>query len=154
MQTNQVNSNLLNQFQNSRVYAINIVSLKHFEILGIIGEGAFGKVKRIERKNKTKTNYALKYIDKKKCVEKHATLNMLRERLVLQSLQHPYIVNLRYAFQDDDNLFMVLDFAEGGDLRCHLDRLKGVKEENLRIYSAEIACALKYLHSKQIIHRY
>jgi serine/threonine kinase 32 len=122
--------------------------------LGIIGEGAFGKVKRIERKNKTKAHYALKYIDKKKCIEKHATYNMFRERMVLQALEHPYIVNLRYAFQDDDNLFMVLDFAEGGDLRCHLDRLKGVKEENLKIYMAEIGCALSYLHSNNIIHRY
>jgi serine/threonine kinase 32 len=121
--------------------------------LGIIGEGAFGKVKKIERKDKTKANYALKYIDKKKCIEEHATYNMFRERIVLELLSHPYIVNLKYAFQDDDNLFMVLDLAEGGDLRCHLDRLKGVKEDSLIIYCAEIACALNYLHSKSIVHR-
>ncbi|KAJ3260811.1 hypothetical protein HK103_007374 [Boothiomyces macroporosus] len=129
------------------------ICLKHFNILGIIGEGAFGKVKRIERKDKTRTNYALKYINKKKCIEKGATHNMFRERIVLQMLKNPFIVNLKYAFQDDENLFMVLDIAEGGDLRCHLDRLKTMKDDVLQIYTAEIGYALDYLHSNSIIHR-
>lgn len=110
------------------------------------------QVKRIERKKKHLI-YALKYIDKKKCIEKHATLNIFRERMVLQSLKHPYVVNLQYAFQDDDNLFMVLDLAEGGDLRCHLDRMKGMKDDSLTVYAAEIAYALDYLHENLIIHR-
>ncbi|KAJ3270518.1 hypothetical protein HDV01_007774 [Terramyces sp. JEL0728] len=129
------------------------ICLKHFNILGIIGEGAFGKVKRIERKDKTRSNYALKYINKKKCIEKGATHNMFRERIVLQLLKNPFIVNLKYAFQDDENLFMVLDIAEGGDLRCHLDRLKTMKDDVLQIYTAEIGYALDYLHSNHIIHR-
>ena len=74
--------------------------------------------------------------------------------MVLQALSHPYIVNLKYAFQDDENLFMVLDLAEGGDLRCHLERNKGMKDETLTIYTAEIGFALDYLHHNSIIHRY
>lgn len=74
--------------------------------------------------------------------------------MVLQSLSHPYIINLRYAFQDDDNLFMVLDIAEGGDLRCHLDRNKAMTEGTLIVYAAEISFALSYLHDNFIIHRY
>jgi serine/threonine kinase 32 len=74
--------------------------------------------------------------------------------MVLQSLHHHYIVNLKYAFQDDENLFMVLDLAEGGDLRCHLDRLKVMKEDTLMVYAAEISHALDYLHGNRIIHRY
>jgi serine/threonine kinase 32 len=132
---------------------LTIVSLKHFDILGIIGEGAFGKVKRIERKKKH-TIYALKYIDKKKCIQKHATQNIFRERMVLQMLNHPYVIGLKYAFQDDENLFMVLDLAEGGDLRCHLDRLKGMKDDTLTIYAAEISYAVNFLHQNQILHRY
>lgn len=129
------------------------ISLKYFDILGILGEGAFGKVKRIERKKKNHAQYALKYIDKKKCIEKHATTNIFRERMVLQALHHQYIVNLKYAFQDDENLFMVLDLAEGGDLRCHLDRMKVMKEDTLLVYTAEISYALWYLHDNKIIHR-
>jgi serine/threonine kinase 32 len=74
--------------------------------------------------------------------------------MVLQMLNHPYIIGLKYAFQDDDNLFMVLDLAEGGDLRCHLDRLKGLKDDTLTVYTAEIAYALNFLHNNQILHRY
>lgn len=109
-------------------------------------------MKRIERRKK-KHEFALKYINKKKCIEKYATHNIFRERIVLQMLSHPNIINLRYAFQDDENLFMVLDFAEGGDLRCHIDRMKGFKDDSLVIMTAEIADALSYLHSNFIIHR-
>jgi serine/threonine kinase 32 len=78
---------------------------------------------------------------------------MFRERIVLQKLSSPFVVRLRYAFQDDENLFMVLDLAEGGDLRCHLERLEGVTDDNLMIYAAEISCALNYLHHNNIVHR-
>ena len=61
--------------------------------------------------------------------------------------------NLQFAFQDDENLFMVLDLMLGGDLRFHLDRMGFFKEEMVRFYCAEIACALDYLHSKRIVHR-
>lgn len=49
---------------------------------------------------------------------------------------------------------MVLDLAEGGDLRCHLDRLKVMKDDTLLVYVAEISYALGYLHENRIIHRY
>jgi serine/threonine kinase 32 len=113
----------------------------------------FKKVKRIERRKKH-THYALKYIDKKKCIKNHATRNIFRERITLQALHHQYIVNLKYAFQDDENLYMVLDLAEGGDLRCHLERLKAFDEDTLTVYAAEISHALGYLHGHKIIHRY
>ncbi len=61
--------------------------------------------------------------------------------------------NLRYAFQDDENLFMVIDLMLGGDLRFHLDRMGPFKEDHIAIIVAECSCALSYLHSKHIIHR-
>jgi len=82
-----------------------------------------------------------------------AIQNIMRERALLEEIEHPFIVNLRFAFQDDENMFMVLDLMIGGDLRFHLERLGGFKEETLRFYCAEIACALNYLHNKGIIHR-
>ncbi len=129
--------------------------------MGVIGKGAFGKVKtrlnnkvkRVRRKGKHKEYYALKYINKIKCIEKNAALNIFRERVILHSLKDPFIVNLFYAFQDDDNLFMVLQLADGGDLRYHLDRLNVLKDQDVVVYAAEIASALSYMHSKSIIHR-
>ncbi|WVF72164.1 hypothetical protein IAT40_006976 [Kwoniella sp. CBS 6097] len=68
-------------------------------------------------------------------------------------IDHPFVVNLRYAFQDDENCFFVLDLMLGGDLRFHLDRAGAMSEEVVRFYVAEIAMAINYLHSKRIVHR-
>ena len=97
-----------------------------------------------------------------------------RRRLIsIATLQidHPFVVNLRYAFQDDENCFFVLDLMLGGDLRCtyttanpvvraltylravHLERLGSLPEEVVRYYVAQIASALAFLHEKKIIHR-
>jgi serine/threonine kinase 32 len=59
----------------------------------------------------------------------------------------------QYAFQDDENMFMVLDLMLGGDLRFHLDRNGSMKEDVVRFYVAELALGLDYLHRAQIIHR-
>jgi serine/threonine kinase 32 len=80
--------------------------------------------------------------------------NIIQERRLLEEIDNPFVCNLRYAFQDDENLFMVLDLMLGGDLRFHLDRLGKLKEDAVRFYVAEIALALDYLHSKGIVHRY
>ena len=83
-----------------------------------------------------------------------AVENIIQERKLLENINHPFVVNLRFAFQDDENLFMVLDLMLGGDLRFHLDRRQGGLEEDVvRFYCAEIAVALNYLHSKRIVHR-
>ena len=58
------------------------------------------------------------YINKARCVKQHATSNILQERRLLEEIDHPFVCNLRYAFQDDENCFFVLDLMLGGDLRC------------------------------------
>jgi len=128
------------------------VELRHFNLLRCIGKGAFGKVRIVEHKEKKKL-YALKYINKMQCIKMKAIQNIMRERTILEEIEHPFIVNLRFAFQDDENMFMVLDLMIGGDLRFHLERLGGFTEDTLRFYCAEIACALNYLHNKGIVHR-
>ena len=88
-----------------------------------------------------------------------------------RQIDHPFVVNLRYAFQDDENCFFVLDLMLGGDLRCpsfsisithtggltfstvHLDRLGSLPEETVKFYMAELSSALCFLHDKHIMHR-
>ena len=70
----------------------------------------------------TKQLFALKYINKQRCIKQHAVSNILQERRLLEEIDSNFVCNLRYAFQDDENLFMVLDLMLGGDLRFHLDR--------------------------------
>ncbi|KAK0547819.1 hypothetical protein OC846_003815 [Tilletia horrida] len=128
------------------------VDLYHFYLLRAVGKGAFGKVRVVQHKQ-TKNLYALKYINKAKCCKMRAVSNIIQERRLLEEIESPFICNLRYAFQDDENLFMVLDLMLGGDLRFHLDRSGNMKEEVVRFYIAELAIGLDYLHRLQIVHR-
>ncbi|KAJ3105050.1 hypothetical protein HDU96_008730 [Phlyctochytrium bullatum] len=128
------------------------VELTHFNLLRSVGKGAFGKVRVVQHKG-TQKIYALKYINKAKCIKMKAVENIIQERRLLEEAQHPFICNLRFAFQDDENLFMVLDLMLGGDLRFHLDRMGTFKEDMVRFYVAEIALGLSYLHSRRIVHR-
>eukprot|EP00842_Homolaphlyctis_polyrhiza_P006875 jgi/Hompol1/777/HPOL_005406-RA len=128
------------------------LDLTHFRLHEVIGKGGFGLVRIVEER-KTKNQYALKYINKKECIKKDAVDNVFRERLIMQELNHPFICNLRFAFQDDEYMFIGLDLAVGGDVRFHLLRQKGLTEQTVKIYSAEIAQALDYIHKRHIIHR-
>lgn len=127
-------------------------TLFHFSLLRNIGKGAFGKV-RVVRHKKTQETYALKYIDKKKCVKMKAVNNIIQERRLLEEIDHPFVVNLRYAFQDDENCFFVLDLMLGGDLRFHLERSGKLPEPAVRFWTAELASAIAYLHAHRIAHR-
>ncbi|KDN52150.1 kinase-like protein [Tilletiaria anomala UBC 951] len=128
------------------------VDLYHFYLLRAVGKGAFGKVRVVQHKQ-TKNLYALKYINKAKCIKMRAVSNIIQERRLLEEIESPFVCNLRYAFQDDENMFMVLDLMLGGDLRFHLDRNGNMREDIVRFYVAEISLALAYLHSIQIVHR-
>lgn len=128
------------------------VDLMHFHLLRSVGKGAFGKVRIVQKKD-DKTMYALKYINKDKCIKMKAVENIIQERKLLEEVEHPFMVNLRYAFQDDENMFMVIDLMLGGDLRYHLDRQFSVPEKTVKFYMAEAICGLLYMHSHRICHR-
>ncbi|KAI5119649.1 hypothetical protein M0805_009010 [Coniferiporia weirii] len=128
------------------------VNLFHFELHRAIGKGAFGKVRVVEHR-RTKKLYALKYIDKARCVKQKAVANIIQERQLLEEVDHPFVVNLRYAFQDDANCFFALDLMLGGDLRFHIERKAAIEESAVRFWVAELSSALAYLHKQRIIHR-
>ncbi|KAF9265778.1 kinase-like protein [Marasmius fiardii PR-910] len=128
------------------------VNLYHFDLHRAVGKGAFGKVRVVEHKL-TKKLYALKYIDKAQCIRQKAVANVIQERRLLEEIDHAFLVNLRYAFQDDENCFFVLDLMLGGDLRFHLERRGPLPELAVRYWTAELASAIEYLHRQKIIHR-
>ncbi|KAF9245341.1 kinase-like domain-containing protein [Melanogaster broomeanus] len=128
------------------------INLFHFVLLRCVGKGAFGKVRMVQHKQ-TREIYALKYINKAKCLKMKAVANIIQERRLLEEIDHPFVVNLRYAFQDDENCFFVLDLMLGGDLRFHLERLGSLPEDTVRFYVAELSSALAFLHENRIMHR-
>ncbi|OMJ28125.1 Serine/threonine-protein kinase 32B [Smittium culicis] len=77
---------------------------------------------------------------------------ILRERDLLEEIEHPYVVNLRFSFQSKATMFMVIDLMLGGDLRFHIDR-KRFGERVIRHWMSELASGLAYLHNIGIIHR-
>ena len=92
----------------------------------------------------------LRLVSESACSDHSSELSHVLQRISLLCTNHS---NLRFAFQDDENMFMVLDLMLGGDLRFHLDRMGTFTEEMVKFYVAEVASGLKYLHSKRIVHR-
>ncbi|PHH54052.1 Serine/threonine-protein kinase 32A [Ceratocystis fimbriata CBS 114723] len=127
------------------------VSLNHFRLLRVVGRGAFGKVRIVERKD-TGLSFALKYIRKDEIIRSESVRNIIRERRMLEHVNHPFICNLRYSFQDIEYMYLVVDLMTGGDLRFHISR-KTFTEEAVRFWIAELGCALRYVHGQGIIHR-
>ncbi|XP_043911503.1 serine/threonine-protein kinase 32B-like [Protopterus annectens] len=107
----------------------------------------------IVQKRDTKKMYAMKYMNKQKCIERDEVRNVFRELQIMQSLEHTFLVNLWYSFQDEEDMFMVVDLLLGGDLRYHLQQNVHFKEETVKLYICELALALDYLQSCHIIHR-
>ncbi|XP_018607107.1 serine/threonine-protein kinase 32B isoform X2 [Scleropages formosus] len=97
--------------------------------------------------------YAMKYMNKLKCVERNEVRNVFKELQIMQNLEHPFLVNFWYSFQDEEDMFMVVDLLLGGDLRYHLQQNVHFSESTVKLYICEIALALHYLRSKHIIHR-
>lgn len=128
------------------------VNFDHFQILRAIGKGAFGKVCIVQKKD-TKDMYAMKYMNKSACIKKDAVRNVLRELEILKSLEHPFLVNLWFAFQDEEDMFMVVDLLLGGDIRYHLQQVTKFDESRVKLYLCELGSALGYLRTKKVIHR-
>jgi len=123
------------------------LSLDDFRTIKILGKGTFGKVYLIQKRNDRKY-YALKVLKKSDIVVKNTTDYVLTEKHVLQNSYHPFIVRLRYSFQDELKLYFVMDYVPGGDLFTHLKRRIRFDENTARFFAAEVALALQYLHEK------
>ncbi|XP_062089252.1 serine/threonine-protein kinase AtPK2/AtPK19-like [Humulus lupulus] len=128
------------------------VGLEDFEILKVVGQGSFGKVYQV-RKSGTCEVYAMKVIRKDKTLEKNHVEYMKTERDILTKVNHPFIVQLKYSFQTQYRLYLVLDFINGGHLGYHLYCQGLFREDLARFYTAEIVSAVSYLHENGIMHR-
>ncbi len=95
----------------------------------------------------------MKVISKKLLRKKNHILYMKAEREILTKVSHPFIVSLRFAFQTERNLFLVMDFLSGGELFFHLKRRGLILDNEARFYIAEMILAIEFLHSKNILHR-
>jgi len=130
----------------------NVLGPHHFRIGRVLGRGAFGKVIAVTKKD-TKKNYAVKLLSKHHIMEKNAVKSVLNERKLLADLSNPFIVNLLYAYQTEQDLCMVVDLMYGGDVRFHLTKETYFDEERVKFYAASVVLALEYLHGRRVCHR-
>ena len=128
------------------------INKNHFSFLYVIGRGGFGRVWKVLHK-KSKVVYALKEMSKLKIIDKKSEKSINSERELLTKLRHPFIVNMHYAFQDNDNLYLVMDMLGGGDLRYHVSRYRRFSEDQTRFFIACLVWSLNYIHAKNVIHR-
>ena len=104
-------------------HKIETITLSSFKFYKRIGEGAFGEVYLVKKEGKDKW-FALKAIRKERVFGTNLYRYIQTEKDILSLINHPFIVKLRYAFQTETFLFLVMDFCEGGDLSKLLEKRK------------------------------
>ncbi|KAF3702596.1 Serine/threonine-protein kinase MRCK alpha [Channa argus] len=124
-----------------------------FEILKVIGRGAFGEVAVVKVKNTDKV-FAMKILNKWEMLKRAETACFREERDVLVNGDCQWITTLHYAFQDDNNLYLVMDYYVGGDLLTLLSKFEDrLPEEMAKFYLAEMVMAIDSIHQLHYVHR-
>ncbi|KAI9811303.1 MAG: serine/threonine protein kinase psk1 [Thelocarpon impressellum] len=118
-----------------------------FEPLRCLGKGAYGTVLLV-RQLSTGRLFAQKQFRKASVVvNKHLVEQAKTERTILESInRHPFVVKLFYAFHDHEKLYLILEYAQGGELSTHLAAERMFQEDVAAFYMAEMVLALEHLH--------
>ncbi|KAM0436899.1 hypothetical protein ACHAPT_002612 [Fusarium lateritium] len=127
-------------------------SLGDFDILRTLGTGSFGRVHLVQSKHNQRF-YAVKVLKKAQVVKMKQVEHTNDERRMLADVKHPFLITLWGTFQDTKNLYMVMDFVEGGELFSLLRKSGRFPNPVAKFYAAEVTLALEYLHSKNVIYR-
>nr|CAB3493502.1 unnamed protein product [Digitaria exilis] len=127
-------------------------SIDDFEIIKPISRGAFGRV-FLAKKRTTGDLFAIKVLRKADMIRKNAVESILAERDILITVRNPFVVRFFYSFTSRENLYLVMEYLNGGDLYSLLRNLGCLDEDVARVYLAEVVLALEYLHSMHIVHR-
>uniref|UniRef100_A0A3Q2US62 Ribosomal protein S6 kinase B2 n=1 Tax=Haplochromis burtoni TaxID=8153 RepID=A0A3Q2US62_HAPBU len=127
-----------------------------FELLTVLGKGAYGKVFQVRKVQGAQTGriFAMKVLKKAKIVcNAKDTAHTRAEREILETVRHPFIVDLLYAFQTGGKLYLILECLSGGELFMQLEKEGIFMEDTACFYLGEITLALGHLHSNGIIYR-
>ncbi|XP_022225302.2 citron rho-interacting kinase [Drosophila obscura] len=124
------------------------VNAEDFTIKALIGQGYFGNVHLVVERQ-TSDIYAMKKI-KKSVV---TTSQVKEERDIMSARNSEWLINLQYAFQDNDSLYLIMEYMPGGDLLSLMSRHGPFDEDLARFYLAELTLALHTLHEMGYVHR-
>ncbi|MED6128103.1 hypothetical protein PIB30_094476 [Stylosanthes scabra] len=124
-----------------------------FELLTMIGKGAFGEV-RVCREKTTGQVYAMKKLKKSEMLRRGQVEHVRAERNLLAEVDSNCIVKLYCSFQDDEYLYLIMEYLPGGDMMTLLMRKDTLTEDEARFYVAETILAIESIHKHNYIHRY
>ena len=128
------------------------VNLDDFVLVKTVGKGSFGKVIQVKKKD-TGAIYAMKVLKKEQVIKRKQFEHTMAERRILEKIDHPFIVSLRFAFQTTQKLYMVFDFFNGGELFHYLSTGGKFAPKRAQFYGAEITLGLEHIHGLNIIYR-
>ncbi|XP_063966882.1 citron rho-interacting kinase-like isoform X2 [Lytechinus pictus] len=152
--TNKHAAQFVNKFKKTVSEVKNLqISINDFEVKDVIGRGHFGQV-QVVREKVTNDVYAMKVLHKADTLSKENVAFFEEERDIMARASSPWLTKLQYAFQDDDNLYLMMEFHPGGDLLSLLARFDDVFEEHMaRFYLAELVAAIHSVHTMGYVHR-
>lgn len=127
------------------------LTMDDFDSISTLGKGAFGEVKLVRKKD-TQALYAVKIMLKRN-LKQNQIPRLLAERDLMAFADHEYIVQLHYSFQNEEKLFLVMDFMQGGDLMGMLIEKDIFSVEATRFYIGELCLAVHSVHTLGYCHR-
>ncbi|XP_020249658.1 serine/threonine-protein kinase 38-like [Asparagus officinalis] len=130
----------------------NKMGVDDFELLTMIGKGAFGEV-RVCREKATGNIYAMKKLNKTEMLRRGQVEHVKAERDVLAQVNSNYIVKLYSSFQDKDFLYLIMEYLPGGDLMTLLMKKDILTEDEARFYIAEAVLGIEAIHKSNYAHR-
>ncbi|XP_073034768.1 uncharacterized protein [Primulina eburnea] len=128
------------------------ISVDDFELLTIIGRGAFGEVRLCQEK-KSGDIYAMKKLKKSEMLSRGQVEHVKAERNLLAEVASAYIVKLYCSFQDSEYLYLVMEYLPGGDIMTLLIREEHLTETVAKFYIAQSVLAIESIHKHNYIHR-
>ena len=140
------------QFLRCQTFNTDYLSIDDFNIISCIEKGYYGEVMLVSKKDTGKL-YAVKCVKKLKLIEDKLIESMLTEKKLLMKANYCFIVRFEFAFQSETNFYIGMEYISGGELFSLYNKKGNFTLEEARLYLAEIALALQYLHSIGIIYR-
>ena len=142
---------LIDDKDDEKTFGIQL-KISDFQKLKLLGKGSFGEVYLVKFKKNNKI-YAMKILYKNIVRESHQEEHTKIERDLLVKTNCPFIVSIKFSFQDKDCLYIITEFMQGGELFFHLHKEKRFDNEKAKFYIIEIILALEYLHNKKMLYR-
>ena len=129
-----------------------IVNASYFTKKRIISTGSDSTIWYV-KDNKFKKKFAMKRISKTKALMENSYKDIINERNLLSRINHPFLVQMHFSFQDDNFLYMISNLMRGGDLRFWYSKKISFTENQCKFIISCIILGLEYLHTNKIIHR-